>query len=98
MTKLLKSLKRELVFTNGQSRTVIVELEPGDIISFRVKRKKERFSVSLHSVYQLALVTTMKKKYAERLNEYKAKRKAGYRARKPKPPTLPFGKTILKLA
>jgi len=87
-TKLIKSVKREMLATD-RGRTLIVELEPGDILTFRAKGKKQRYSVSLHKAFNLALMQFLTENYNAKMADYKAKQKAGYkRLRSPKKPTV----------
>lgn len=87
-TKLLKSIKREMVLPDN-GKTIIVELVPGDVIAFREKGKKTSYSVSLHNAKLLALMNFMQQDYLTKMEIFERKRKAGYkRLRKPKRPSL----------
>ena len=57
MTYILRPLKRELL-NDIFGRKFSIELEPGDIITFRQYRKRTRYSVSLYHVYVLAMYHT----------------------------------------
>lgn len=87
-TKLTKPIERELLYTD-RGRTVIISLEPGDLITFRQKGKRTRYSVSLHKVQLLGLMQHLFDKYHERVDVYHKKKAAGYKnLKRPKPPTL----------
>ena len=90
MTKLLKNIKRELLASpDFKGRPVIVELQAGDRISFRLKGKKKRYEVSLHKVFLLAMLQTLEGEYQDKLDIYNMKKKAGYpRLRKPRKPSF----------
>jgi len=102
-TKLLKTVTRELVNTsmerrNSKRKTVIVSLEPGDIISFREKRSKRKISVHLGHCIYLADILQSYLDYKSRINEYKQKSKAGYkRLRKPKFSSYPYSKVYFNV-
>jgi hypothetical protein len=83
-TKLLKKVERELVYTD-RGKTLIVALEPGDLITFRHKGKRTHYSVSLHNVQLLALMGHLREKYNDRMEKYKVDKAAGRKVRKPKP-------------
>lgn len=86
--KLIKPIKRELLATQ-RGKVMVIEIEPGDEITFRVKGKRTRYTVSLHKVYNLALMAFLQENYNTRLAEYNVKKKYGYkRVRRPKPPNL----------
>lgn len=91
-TKLIKPIKRELLSTeqNGKHRgkPIIVELMPGDEISFRIKGTKKSQSVYLGHCYRLAQIFTIERNYNEAMALYKK----GGRKRKPKRPAMPFSK------
>ena len=87
-TKLINPVKRELLATQ-RGQTMIVEIEPGDTITFRVKGKRTRYTVSLHKVYNLALMQFLLENYKVKLEAYKINKKYGHkRLRKPKPPNM----------
>ena len=93
-TKLIKPITRELIYTD-RGRTIIVTLEPGDVITYRFKGKKTKYSVSLHKVQLLALMQGILDSYQEKVVLYNKKKAAGYKnLKKPKRPTLSmFNKT-----
>ena len=87
-TKLLKPVERELTYTD-RGRVIIVTLEPGDVITYRFKGKRTRYSVSLHKVQLLGLMQMLLDKHHERMDTYNRKKAAGYKnLKKPKPPSL----------
>lgn len=88
-TKLTKKLIRELLIPDEYGNTIMMEMEPGDLVSFRLKGKKTRYSVSLHKVFMLAFIESMIDSYNEKKATYKQKKAAGYsRLRKPKKPPI----------
>jgi hypothetical protein len=95
-TKLTKAIKRELFSTeqHGKHRgkPFIVELIPGDEISFRVKGTKKSYSVYLGHCLRMAKILTMESEYKEKLKVFSEKKKAGLRAKKPNRPSMPFNK------
>lgn len=87
MLKLLKPIKREMV-QSFRGKKVIVTLEPGDLINFRIKRKKLSYEISLHQVINLALMQYLRVNYRDKLKVYETKRKVGYKVRKPVRPSF----------
>lgn len=88
MTKLTKPITRELVYAD-RGRTILVTLEPPDLITYRFKGKRTRYTVSLHKVQLLALMQSLIDKKTEKLEIYNKKKAAGYKnLKKPKPVTL----------
>ena len=83
-TKLLRTVKRELLAKDARGRTLIVRMEPGDLISFSVKGKRTRYEISLHSANTLAVAQFIQSKYNAQMEDYKAKR----RSRKPRQPNF----------
>ena len=71
--KLLKSISRELVYPD-RGKTLIVSLEPGDIITYRQKGKRTKYSVSLHKVQLLALMESLLQKHQDKLSQYNQKK------------------------
>jgi hypothetical protein len=58
MTTLRHALKRETsatVFERSKSRPVIILVEPGGIISLRLKGNRKSYSLDLESLYDLAV-------------------------------------------
>ena len=87
-TLLNRPVRRELILPL-RGKTLIVELEPGDIISFREKGRRTRYSVSLHRVYYLALMAKIEEEYSDKMEVYRRRIKNGdTRLRKPRRPTL----------
>jgi len=87
-TKLTKPVVRELIL-NDRGRTVIVTIEPPDMITFREKGKGTRYSVSLHKVQLLGLMQYLFDKYREKKEIYLRKKSAGYKKiRRPKIPSI----------
>ncbi len=99
-TKLTKNVKRETlaVKTMGKyrDRPIIVTLEPGDVLSFRIKGTRQEASVSLAHCYQLAQIVEGEVRYKQKVKEYKEKKKLGYRhLRRPKKMDFPFNKIYI---
>jgi hypothetical protein len=99
-TKLLRPVRREMLATvqhgKYRNRPIILELEPGDVIRFKVKGTRQFVECSLHSAYTLAQLITYERLYAERLKEYEAKRKSGRRAKRPKRPKMFVDKVFIQ--
>lgn len=92
-TKLLKPVKRELFSTSRKGRTLIVSLEPGDMISFREKGLKKSFNCYIGHCYVLAQIMQADQEYKERMKNYEERKKKGAKGlRKPKKAFLPFSK------
>lgn len=87
-TKLLKPVKREMLMGDDRGRPMIVTLEPGDMLTFRLKGKKTTYSVPLHSCFYLAMMNKMQEEYTEKMEDYKVKQSAGFkRLKKPRKPS-----------
>lgn len=102
-TKLLKSVTRELVGTTVgtndkyRDRPITVTLEAGDVLIFRIKGTQQCFEVPLAHCFRLAQIMELEHKYRKAMDDYKAKKKAGYkRLRKPKRGVLPFSKLFFE--
>lgn len=100
-TKLQNDVKRELMFTlvefgKYRGRGIIVTLEAGDVIRFRVKGTRQAVSISLSHCMQLANIVSMEQMYKEALQKYAEKKKTGQRARRPKRPANIFSKIYYK--
>lgn len=83
-TLLLKTIKRQLLAPDRRGRALIVEIEPGDMVSFRQKGKRTRYTISLHSCYQLAIAQDMQNRYTAKMEAHKADK----RKRRPRPPSF----------
>lgn len=95
-TKLTKPVVREALSTDRKGRTLIVSLEPGDILTFRPKGRKHSVSVYLGHCFMLAQIMDTEHRYKEALEKYNQERKLGLRKRRPKKPTLPFSKVYFQ--
>lgn len=99
-TKLHKPIHREMI-SNGHlaGRDVgrmIVTLEPGDILTFRQKGKRTRYSVPLSACMNLALMNHLVEQYQEKMNNYAIKKKAGLgRVKRPRKPNISMFNPIL---
>ena len=76
--KLKKSIKRELLFTKAgfgkhRGRPIILEVQPGDVLSFRPKGAQQRCEVSLGHCYRLAQIIFVEREYEKKLKEYNNK-------------------------
>lgn len=96
MIRLTKPIKRELlaVQQHGKHRgkSLIVELLPGDEISFRTKGTKKAFTIFLGHCYRMAQILTLESDYKIKLEEYTRRKKIGERVKRPKRPMMPFDK------
>jgi len=97
--KLTKAIKREMLSsaeTHGKNRgkPIIVELLPGDEISFRVKGTRASYSIYLGHCFRLAQIQTVEANYKEAVARYKAR--GMKRMKKPKRPSLPFNSIYFK--
>jgi hypothetical protein len=94
--KLIKPIKRQLLSTEqygkNRGKAIIVELLPGDEISFRTKGSHKTQSVYLGHCYKLAQILAIESEYKVKLEEYNNKKKIGQVARRPKRPSMPFNK------
>jgi len=86
-TKLLRTVRRELMRPIF-GKTIIVELEAGDLISFREKRKRTRSTIHLQKVYQYSKMQQIIDNYYTDLKRYKERKAAGLKAKRPTKPTL----------
>lgn len=93
-TLLTKNVKRQLLASDRHGRTLIVELEPGDMLSFRLKGKRTRYETSLHNCYVLAVANTIEGQYKVKMAEHKA----GKRSRKPKAPSMAMFARAVRMA
>lgn len=100
-TKLFKPITRELIARGNiggrDIGTVIVTIEAPDMITFRMKGKRLRYTTSLHNCMTLAFVNFLMSNYRERVDLYESKRKAGYKVKRPNKPNVGiFSPVILK--
>lgn len=106
-TKLLKQVSRETVRTkatkNGRickdyevGRPIIVSLNPEETISFRVKGTKTKYTVHFSNVFTLAKVVELELMYRSKVENYKLRKAAGLRTKKPKRPSLMESSLIRK--
>lgn len=97
MTELTKPVKRALMSRDRKGRQLIVELTPGDMLTFRSKGKRRTVSVYLGHCLNLAQILTSSEEYKAKLEEYTAKKKAGAQfLRKPKKPMMPFDRVYFE--
>lgn len=96
-TKLLRPITRELASTDQRGNTLVMTLEPGDVLTFRIKGTRQRASVYIGHCFALATIMEMEARYKQRLDAYNAKKKAGAKGLKPpKKPFNPFSKMYHK--
>lgn len=98
-TRLTKRISREMlssVITHGKNRgkPVIVELLPGDEISFRVKGTRANYSIYLGHCFRLAQIQAVDAQYKAAMERYKLR--GSRKMRKPKRPALPFNSIYFK--
>lgn len=85
-TKLIKDIHREtLAVTDLKGNIQIVSLKGGDMMEFRSKGKRFRYSVPLQACYHMALIFTAQQWYKEKLAKYIKDKKAGRRVKRPRP-------------
>ena len=96
MIKITKPIKRELSFVSirdkGKYRPVIMELIPGDLISFRAKGCRRKTEISLNHCMALSEIIYANQLYKEAIDNYKA----GKRKRKPKKAQFPYSSVYYK--
>jgi hypothetical protein len=73
MTKLLKNVWRETGRVYDRGRSLIVTLEPGDVIGFRAKGTRKTWKTTLYSCFIMAVKA--------RVEADKAAKKAARRSR-----------------
>lgn len=98
-TLLTKPVKREtlrLIETHGKHRNkaIIVELLPGDDLSFRVKGTKFSYTIYLGHCLRLAQMQTVEANYRLAMEKYKCR--GTKRMRKPQHTSLPFHSQYFK--
>lgn len=96
-TKLHKPVTREITLLDRRGKGMKVTLEPGNILTFRVKGSRRTDSIYLGHCLNLAKAMTAEEHYRKAMEKYHAKREAGGRPRKPKRPWLPFGEAYTKI-
>ena len=83
--KLKKRISRETTYSqarkNGRicnrgevGRPIVVELNPDETITFRVKGTKTRHTLHIMSAFELAMVNTVVKAHNTKMGRYKEKR------------------------
>ena len=101
-TKLMKPLRRELLglastkkgrvcaIGDCGARPIIVEMSPPDTLTFRVKGTRIRYEITMATALATAHKQHIINTYNEKLKEYKTKKEAGMRVKKPKKPFMPY--------
>lgn len=96
-TKLIRTVTRETFSKDSKGRTLLVSLEAGDMLSFRVKAHRNDVSVYLGHCYRLAQILDIDIRYHEALKKYNEKKKAGFkRLKKPRRVMPPFNEMYYK--
>lgn len=93
-TKLFKTVTRETLGLKAMRnhKPIIVSLEAGDSLSFRVKGERMSYDIGLGHCLVLAKMMTADKIYKKKLEAFNQKKKEGKRAKRPKKPFLPYSK------
>lgn len=95
--KLSKTIVRELFMTNRKGVPVIVELQGGDMLVFRMKGSRKKYEVYLGHCFRLAQIMQNEADFKQRTEQYQMKKKAGFKGlRKPKKSSLPYGNLYFK--
>ena len=96
MIKITKVIQRECEFVSirnkGKYRPVIIELTPGDVITFRAKGTRRKVEISLDYCYILADIMDTDRMFKQAKDDYKA----GKRKRRPKRPYFPYSRIFYK--
>jgi hypothetical protein len=100
-TKLMKPVVRELIASGNIAGKnlgmVIATIEPPDMITFRMKGRRIKYTVSLHNCMTLAFANYLQEHYRFRMEMYDKKKKDGWKVKKPrKPNIMVFNPVILK--
>ena len=99
MRKLTKLVERETMLKSPRGKTLMIELNDMQEITFREKGRKTRYHLHLLKAYRLSIICAILDEYQEKMTEYKIKRKSGVlRLRKPQKPSLTVFSSALKLA
>jgi hypothetical protein len=84
-------------FITADAREVIVSLQPSDVIEFRVKGTRMKYSAPLSTTMMLAQAMTFYEQYQEAMRIYNLHKSAGYkRKRKPKKTSHPHIAAMLR--
>jgi len=73
MTPLTKPVRRVTLLRVDRSRQAVVSLEPGDLITIRLKGTRTTEVIPIGAVYDLAVKIRVRAEKAERLAKKKAK-------------------------
>lgn len=88
MRRLAKRHSFELLATDQTERPLIIEIEPPDMINFRYKGCRTRYSASLHNVRMLAIANKVVEEHKVKMEVYNAKKNAGFKVKKPRKPNI----------
>lgn len=84
-TLLTKDVIRETYgVTDWKGRKVIVTLKAGDMLKFRVKGKRTKYTVTLASCMNLAFIQSLEDDYKRKMIRYNQRKNLGQRTKKPK--------------
>lgn len=78
MTKLRKKVQRETrarYHESGKWRAIMVALEPPDLITFRAKGCKTKYSITAKAGFELAVLAEVERKRKEKREQKKKKKK-----------------------
>lgn len=99
-TLLIKPVKRQLLHSSTvgkhRGKPILVILEGGDLITFRIKGTRQQYQTTIHACYKMAQFATWDRMYQDKMKEYKRRKDAGERGvRKPKRISFPIDKAII---
>lgn len=78
------------------NRPILVTIEGGDMINFRIKGTRLSYETTLHYVYRLAQIVHYDRINQQRQKDYEAKKKVGMKVRKPKKIIIPLDRATMK--
>jgi hypothetical protein len=85
-------------FISASARPVIVSLLPSDVLQFRIKGTQRRYKMHMATGMGVAQALELYQGYENRMEEYKKKKSAGYKVRKPTlPKNIPLGNYLRKV-
>ena len=82
-TKLNKIVTRETTMIDRKGRIIIVSLLPNNLLSFRCKGSSKSVEIGLGHCHVLAEIIEENHYHKTKMKEYKEKKKAGLKTRKP---------------
>ena len=72
------------ISSNHKGEAIIFSVMPNELIDIRFEGHKQHFQISLEDVANLAIIKTNMLEQSQKMKDYKIKRDAGYKVRKPK--------------